>query len=191
MASADGGLAATLYGPCEVTTKVGDVVVRLREETDYPFRNTIAVTVNPARAHAFPIRLRIPAWVVKATVAVNGKAEREPTPGSFARLERTWRPGDRIEILFESRPRAVPGLDGSTSFEAGPLVFALPIEEKWTKLRQRGLTADWEVKPVGDWAYAVAPDAPLERLERPIGPVPFSRRQPPVVLVTQAQPVAN
>jgi hypothetical protein len=191
MASADGGLAATLYGPCEVTTQVKGVAVRLHEQTDYPFRNSISIAVEPARATAFPMQLRIPAWAESASVKINGKAEPAPAPGSFARVERTWRPGDRIEIVFASSPRAVPGPDGSTSFEDGPLVFALPVEERWSKLRQRGLTADWEVRPAGDWAYAVAPGASLERIERPVGPIPFARRAPPVVLVTQAQPVAN
>jgi hypothetical protein len=191
MASADGGLAAALYAPCEVTTQVRGVAVTLREETDYPFRDTVAIHVDPAQPAAFPIQLRIPAWVERATIRVNGDVQPAPRAASFARIDRTWKAGDRIQIAFETRARAVAGFNGSTSFEQGPLVFALPIEERWTKLRQRGLTADWEIRPESPWAYAVAPGAAIERIERPVGPVPFSRRSPPVVLVTQGRPVKD
>lgn len=68
-------------------------------------------------------------------------------------------------------------------------MFALPIEERWTKLRPRGLTADWEVRPGSAWAYAVPAGATLERVERPVGDTPFSRRDPAVLLRTRARPV--
>jgi DUF1680 family protein len=47
--------------------------------------------------------LRIPAWAgPKTMVAVNGKRTlASPTPGQFARIDRTWKNGDRIEIEFE------------------------------------------------------------------------------------------
>ncbi len=189
MASSDGGLAATLYAPCTVTTRVRDVPVTLRQETDYPFRHAVAIAVDPARALTFPIRLRVPGWSRQTTVLVNGEAQSARPDGGFVRIEREWRPGDRIELALTSRPRAVVSPEGWTSFEDGALLFALPIEEKWTKVRQRGLTADWEIRPASRWAFAVTPDAPLERVERSVGPVPFSRRSPAVLLTTRAVPI--
>lgn len=190
MASAEGGLAATLYGPCEVATTVGGVPVKLREETGYPFREQIVIHVDPECPHRFPIALRVPGWAKSARIRVNGKAMPDGMPGQFARIAREWRAGDRIELVFTAPPRRVSAPEGSF-VEQGPLVFALPIEEKWQKLRDRGLTADWAVLPQSEWRYALADGAAIERVERPIGPVPFSRRSPPVVLVTQGQRVAN
>lgn len=191
MASADGGLAATMYAPCEVHTQVGDVPLTLREETDYPFRHSVSIAVDPERPTPFPLRLRIPGWATGARIAINGEMQPASRVGAFARIDRTWQAGDRIELAFESAPRAVAGYNGSTSFEDGALVFALPIQERWNKLQQRGLSADWEVQPESQWAYAVAPGTPLKRVERPVGSVPFSRRDPPVVLVAQGRPVAD
>jgi len=190
MASADGGIAATLYGPCEVATTVRGVPVKLREETGYPFREQIVIHVDPERPHRFPIALRVPGWATGARILVNGKAMPEGKPGEFARIERQWRAGDRIELAFTAPPRRVSTAEGSF-VEQGPLVFALPIEEQWQKLRDRGLTADWAVLPKSEWRYALADGAAIERVERPIGPVPFSRRSPPVVLVTQGHRVAD
>jgi hypothetical protein len=170
---------------------VRGVPVTLREDTDYPFRNSVVITVELQRPTEFPIQLRIPVWAETATITVNGAAQPPGRAGSFARIEREWQGGDCIEVAFASKPRAVAGPQGETSFEQGPLVFALPIEERWSKLRQRGLTADWEILPVGAWAYAATPANSLERIERPVGSVPFSRRNPAVVLVTQLRSVTN
>jgi hypothetical protein len=190
MASAEGGLAATLYGPCEVATTVAGVPVRLREETGYPFREQIAIHVDPERPTRFPIALRVPGWATGASIRVNGEAMPDGKPGEFARIVREWRAGDRIELAFTAPPQRV-STDQGSFVEQGPLVFALPIEEKWQKLRRRGLTADWAVLPQSEWRYALANDAAIQRLERPIGPIPFSRRSPPVVLVTQGYRVIN
>lgn len=191
MASAQGGLAATLYAPCELTTQVRDVAVTVREDTDYPFKDQVAIAIDPASPVAFPLHLRIPAWVRGASVRVNGEAQPAPRPGSFAVVDRRWQRGDKVEIAFDVAPRAVPGVNGSVSFHHGPLAFSLPVEEKWNKLRQRGLTADWEVLPTGPWAFAAVDGAAIRRVERAVGPVPFSRRNPPVVLTTELRPVAN
>ena len=58
MASADQGLAATLYGPCTVNTEVGSrTLVKLICQTTYPFDETIRVTVTPERSVSFPLVL--------------------------------------------------------------------------------------------------------------------------------------
>ena len=44
MASADNGLVAAAYSPCEARTRVRDTVVHISEETDYPFRGTVRIT---------------------------------------------------------------------------------------------------------------------------------------------------
>lgn len=184
MATSDGGLAAALYGPCEVATMAGGVAVRLREETDYPFRDAVTIHVDPERPARFPLLLRVPGWAAGATFRVNGKPVSGSQPGDFTRIEREWRGGDRIELAFPAEARRVSTSEGSF-VERGPLVYALPIEEKWQKLRDHKLTADWAVLPGSEWRYALAEGAKIERVERAVGPVPFSRRSPPVVLVTE------
>jgi uncharacterized protein len=51
--------------------------------------------------------VRIPEWAgSKTTIAVNGKrAATSTTPGQFARIHRTWRKGDRIEVEFDMSTR--------------------------------------------------------------------------------------
>ena len=74
MASKDGGLVVTAYAPSEVKTAVRGGEVILREETEYPFRNTVRLTVIADGARQFPLLLRLPGWAKSATITVNGEA---------------------------------------------------------------------------------------------------------------------
>jgi len=194
MLSNDDGLVAAAYAPCEVHTKVRDTAVHLVEQTEYPFRETVRITVNPSRPLAFPVRLRIPAWAHHSIVKVNGKTQTSPSIGSFALIERTWNTGDQIEVVFPMRPRFSRGFNHSIAVERGPLVFSYPIGEDWVKLRDRGMTADWQVYPSTPWNYALAVDAEKEEdagdvavVEFPVGNGPFTLQAAPVKLQVKAR----
>lgn len=78
-ATHDGGLAAMVYSPCNVTAEVaGGVRVTIAERTQYPFdeqiRFEIRIDGRKVKTAEFPLRLRIPGWCEGATVAVNGQA---------------------------------------------------------------------------------------------------------------------
>lgn len=60
-----------------------------------------------------------------------------------------------MKISFPMQPRVVEGFNRSVSIERGPLVFAYSIAEDWRKLRDRGMTADWQVVPKSRWNYAL------------------------------------
>lgn len=189
---ASDGLVAVAYAPCETCTLVRGRQVHITEETDYPFRNTVRLTINPDAALRFPLQLRIPGWTEGASISVNGKQQSSSKPGSFARIDREWHAGDRVEIIFPMAPRVIEGFNKSVAIERGPLVFSLGVGESWVKLRDRGLTADWQVFPTEAWNYALAVD-PLNAAkaiavtESDVGQVPFSRRHPAVELHVKAR----
>ncbi len=189
MLSEDDGLVAVAYAPCEVHTTVRDTPVHLVEETDYPFRGTVRLTVNPARPLDFPLRLRIPAWAAGAVVTINGEAQPAPAPGAFLRIARRWKPGDQVAIDFQMQPRITPGFQNSIAIERGPLVFSLSVGEDWLKLRDRGMTADWQVYPTSQWNYALAAAGPrqIAAVEKPMQPHPFSAKSSPVELQVKAR----
>ena len=190
------GLVAVAYAPCEVHTRLRDTPLHVIEETDYPFRGSIQMTVVPDSPIAFPLRLRIPGWASGARIRVNGEKLRDPDAGTFARIERTWRAGDRIEIVFPMRLRTSRWFNDSISIERGPLVFSYGIGEDWVKLRDNRLeSSDWQVFPTTPWNYglnvnAEAPEAGIMVCETQIGPRPFAREHPPVRLRVKARQIA-
>jgi uncharacterized protein len=186
------GIVAAAYAPCEVRTVVSGNPMRLIEETEYPFRGTVRLTVEPAASTRFPLLLRIPVWAQGTTISVNGRQEQAPDAGTFACVEREWRSGDRVEIVFPMRPRISRWFQDSVAVERGPLVFSYGIGESWVKLRDRGLTADWQVFPATGWNYALRvgssnPEGEIETVETPLGDVPFGRRSSPVRLKVKAR----
>ena len=64
MSAANGGLAATLYGPSRVTAVVGDKhrSVGEFEETSYPFSEQINFRILSEHPVEFPLHLRVPNW---------------------------------------------------------------------------------------------------------------------------------
>ncbi len=194
MLSEDGGLVAAAYAPSEVRTVVKGTAVQVVEETEYPFRGAIRLTIHPASPVAFPLRLRIPQWASGATVKVNGTGAATPMPGSFHVLARTWKPGDVVELVFDQQPRFSRWYNNSVAVERGPLVFSYPIGEDWVKLRDRGMTADWQVYPSKPWNYGLAVDPAKENstdgvrvTESPVAQGPFSLGGAPVKLDVKAR----
>jgi DUF1680 family protein len=193
MATPDAGLAAIAYGPGIVTTTAGGgVPVTVEEQTEYPFRETIGLTVRPARTVRFPIVLRIPAWAVKASVTVNGQAQSGVESGKFFTVDRRWKSGDRVEIRFPMQLRTSTWYNNSVAVERGPLVYSLKIGESWSKFKSTGPSTDWEIYPTSPWNYALVldrndPAKSIEVKERPIGKQPFSSEGAPVELLVKAR----
>jgi hypothetical protein len=110
-------------------------------------------------------------------------------------VERTWKAGDRVEIEFPMKPRISRWFHDSIAVERGPLVFSYGIGEDWVKLRDRGMTADWQVYPTSPWNYALQldadePDKSISVAEAEVGEGPFTKRQSPVQLSVKAHKLA-
>jgi uncharacterized protein len=196
MKSADGGLAAIAYAPCQIDTIVAGQAVRVETGADstYPFgdegESRIVIKVKSAAKSRFPVHLRIPAWGEGATCGVWDDAttfERisELRPGTFLTLNREWGADRPTEIILEVpmpiRLRA--GYDGAVSIQRGPIIFALPIEPEWKMFKDRaGLPFDdWEVLPKTKWNYALEIDR-----EHPEKSIAFDARKPGGALFTAA-----
>jgi uncharacterized protein len=94
------GLYVNLYVPSEVTWDRHEETVVVRQETSYPESATVVLTVTPQKTSAFPLYFRIPGWARgEITATINGTAEPiTAKPGTWAKIHRSWKPGDRIEL---------------------------------------------------------------------------------------------
>jgi hypothetical protein len=187
---------ATAYAPCEMRTMVRNTPVHVVEETNYPFRGTVSMTVNPVSPLAFPLLLRIPEWATSTSLRINRQLQPVPVSGTFARIERKWSAGDRVEIDFHFEPRVSQWFHDSVAVERGPLVFSYGIGEDWLKLRDRGMTADWQVYPTTQWNYALSLDAAspshgIVTVEDDVRDRPFSAKGAPVKLQVKGRKVPS
>ncbi len=128
--TAEGGVAAALYGPSAFAADLPAGRVAFEERTGYPFDETIEIRVKEAPAAAFALKLRIPGWCASPKVAVNGEDVAVAAEKGFATLRRAWKSGDRVTLVFPMKPRFEDFRDMNDygtwrrSVVMGPLLFA-------------------------------------------------------------------
>ncbi len=70
----DKGLAALVYAPSEVNTKLPDgTVVSFTEETDYPFNDVVKFTYKSNASVVFPFAFKNSSWCEQAEIKINGE----------------------------------------------------------------------------------------------------------------------
>ncbi len=183
MRTSDGGFAAISYAPCELTVDGGRKTVEIVCDSDYPFRESISITVTTHQPARFPLVLRIPAWAEGATVQVGNGASLMARPGTMHRVEREWSGSTTVSLRFPMQPKLTTRYNDNVAIERGPLVYSLKLGEEWTRVNadkphREVPHADWEVRPTTPWNYGIVVDkgapAGLTFEEKPIGEIPFS-----------------
>ena len=206
MATPDNGIAAMLYSSSEVTAKVGNgKEVTLKQTTNYPFDEKIMIEVNGSGE--YPLYMRIPGWCTRAALSINGKpVTGNFEAGSYARIERKWSNGDKIELTFPMQLalRTWNKNKNSVSLNYGPLTYSLKIEENYTKV-DATKAAVWDAKwqanadqskwpaydiyPLSMWNYGLlinskplAQQFEVVKKEWPASNFPFTLNDVPVLI---------
>ena len=163
-ASADGGLAAVMYGPCSLTATVsGGAEVSIREETNYPFEERIRFHISTAGQVDFPLYLRIPGWCSEPDVTINGERVDFTVNDGMVVLDRTWQEGDLVELQLPMSVRLNRWVENAVSVERGPLVYVLKIREEWSEVENEDRWGDYrEVRPMDPWNYGLLESAILD-----------------------------
>lgn len=130
---AESGVYVNLYGSNNIaTTMLDGSAIRLTQDTDYPWKGLVKLTVEECKSEAFDIALRIPGWATGATITINGEdAGVETTPATYAILNREWKAGDVIIIdipmeatFIEGHPR-IEEVRNQVAVKRGPVVYCV------------------------------------------------------------------
>lgn len=156
-ATKDGGTAALLYAPSIVNIKVNKgQPVTIKETTQYPFDDKISFAIMTSKPVSFPFYLRIPQWCKEAVIKINGKGFKTATGGSVMIINRTWNNSDIIELQLPMNIERTRWHENSLAVERGPLVYALKVEGKWTKVDNKDEYGPYnEVVPTTAWNYGL------------------------------------
>ncbi|HEY4287567.1 MAG TPA: glycoside hydrolase family 127 protein [Puia sp.] len=122
------GIWVNLYGGNILETPT----LKIQQQTDYPWDGKITLTIDKTPAKPFSIFLRIPGWCKDASLSLNGKPNSTTlTPGTYAELDQTWKPGDIITlnlpmpaVLIKANP-LVEETRGQIAVRRGPVVYCL------------------------------------------------------------------
>lgn len=153
----EGGLAAMVYAPSTLSTRIADnIEVSIEEQTSYPFEEQISFNISfPDKKHCsaeFPFELRIPEWSEGYTLTLNGaEIKAESLRKGTIRINRTWADGDKLTLSLNAQVRQSRWWDSAAVIERGPLLYALRMEEKWEKHICQGD----DIKELGKYYYEV------------------------------------
>lgn len=203
-ATADKGIAALTYSASEAAIKLaGGIQVAVKEETSYPFEETIKFTVNPSAKAIFPFHLRIPAWCKKGAIKVNGKLWLEPDGNQIVKLTREWEKGDVVELTLPMHIFKNTWVENSISVERGPLTYALKVGETSKLVKNDKDPIDYgssytEVRPATPWNYGLilTPDSKLEEqykweVTKPVSGYPWNPENAPLQIRTKARRIPS
>jgi uncharacterized protein len=187
MATNDNGLALVTYGPSVVKANTGKGnEVTIREETDYPFKGSVKLSISTAKPSKFPIDLRIPGWADSVTIRFKNKTAIIKGETKFRLYER-WKNGDQISIEIPMEIRVEKRFNNSLSVLRGPLYFSLRIDKEYKSVKinydnfhYKG-SIDWEINPKSPWNYGLLIDRQnimrgLRVAENSPGNYPFADR---------------
>ena len=140
--------------------------LKVTQETRYPWDGAVKSRLDPDKARAFTVNVRIPGWAreqpvpgdlyrfmdkaaPQPTVRVNGKTVAMTHAAGYAVMTRTWNPGDTIDLDLPMPVRRIVAHANVTAdrdrvaLQRGPIVYA----------------AEWPDNPNGRVRNIVLPDA--------------------------------
>jgi hypothetical protein len=139
-------LFINLFVQNEATIQTDSQVVRIEQQTDYPWDGKVIITVDPETGKKFSISVRIPGWArnqpvpsdlysylktsdIKPRIQVNGVPLDITVENGFVRIKRKWQKGDTIALELPMPIRRVLSHEkvaentGRVALERGPLVY--------------------------------------------------------------------
>jgi hypothetical protein len=187
--SQGGGIAILQWLPLAASTPEGHAV---RIVTDFPFGDTVNVTVTPAAAAAapVPVLLRIPSWAARGSVSVNGGPPVSLAASNGTFLALTAAPGAPTSYALDFQPsiRLEPYDNGAVAVVRGALVYSVWVGQVIAVTSTYPFNAkDLSINATQPWNVAlIVPDASnpgaslsFSRLGAPSS-VPFNSTAVPV-----------
>ena len=145
--------------------KVAGASLSVRQRTDYPWAGKVTFALAPETPAKFTFAMRVPGRTDSAlytaipdvkgqfSVTVNGEKVNAELGGGYARVTRTWKAGDIVELEFPmpvQRVRCDARVEadrGRVAFQRGPVVYSFEQVDNKDQLAQTIIGPDVSFKP--------------------------------------------
>jgi len=125
-------LLVSTFETSQATLELGGQKVTVEQKSEFPRGGHATITMRPAAAAAFAVKLRLPAWAAPAEVEAAGVKRKADSAGWIVLPSRVWNNGDQITVDFNLGPRLITGEYGNAGCVAlawGP--FALAFDQDY------------------------------------------------------------
>jgi uncharacterized protein len=197
------GIFVNLYAGSTADIRRETGIVRIVQETAYPWDGRIKLIIDPERAGEFNLRLRIPGWALDRPVKselyvyaeppasapvikMNGRTlPAKPGADGYLEIRRKWRKGDVVEMALPMAVRFVrahPAVEadrGRLALMRGPLVYCLESADNAWPLKDLKITsgsivaAEFRASLLGGVAVLTGRGASAAGEARPFTAVPY------------------
>ena len=162
----DDGIYVNLFIGTESTVEnVAGTNVKMVQETNYPWSGDVSITVNPEASKEFTVAIRVPNREVSelytntpsvngiTSIKVNGTNVTPDIKNGYARIDRKWKAGDKIELVLPMKPMRVKADErveadrGRVALRYGPLIYSIEsIDQDINKVLEpdSALTTEWK-----------------------------------------------
>ncbi|MEO5564467.1 MAG: beta-L-arabinofuranosidase domain-containing protein, partial [Chitinophagaceae bacterium] len=138
----DGLYVNMFIGSTIKVEKVAGTDVEMVQKTDYPWSGTISITVNPKASKEFTLYVRVPNRTTSElytptpqvtglkSLMVNGKAVTPQIKNGYAIIKRTWKKGDKVEVVLPMEIQQIKADDriesdkGRVALRVGPIIYS-------------------------------------------------------------------
>lgn len=125
-------LWVNLFIPSEVNWK--EKGIKVQQNTGFPESQKSQITVSAEKPVQFAMNLLIPSWANAETrILVNGEPlKMKIKPVSFATIDRIWKSGDVVELIFDYQfhLKAMPDNPDVVSIFYGPVLLAIETRKE-------------------------------------------------------------
>jgi len=159
----DDTLYVNLFVQSQAIVKIGKNLVKISQETRYPWEGKVQIAITPDRASEFIVYVRIPGWArsepvpsnlysflepqeEKLDLKVNSEIQALEMERGFARIHRRWERGDLIELTLPMPVQRITAQEkvkdnqGKVALQRGPLVYCLEGEDNDGHVLDRSLS---------------------------------------------------
>ncbi len=145
-AQKDDNLYINLFINSKADILIANKPVEIIQQNNYPWDGALQFVINPKKAAAFNLMVRIPGWAqnqaipsslynfknssdAKPAIKVNGQPVEYILQDGYAVIKRTWKKNDKVEVLLPMEVRRVVANEnlkddiGKIALQRGPLMY--------------------------------------------------------------------
>ena len=142
-----------LYAQGVLSTELEGKKVRIEQKTNYPWEESIVISVYTEEPLSFTLSLRLPGWCRKPSLKISGRrfGLTDSVRKGYVRMKREWRSGDKIELIlpmpperFEAHP-SVRQNCGRIALQRGPVIYCFEETDNGKNLADLIIAADGKI----------------------------------------------
>jgi uncharacterized protein len=163
-------LYVNLFVGSTVSVDVAGTNVKMVQETDYPWKNRVAITLNPQTPAKFTLCLRVPNRSVSTlysaepqangitSITVNGETISPKIERGYAMIDREWKTGDKVELVLPMKVQRIRAIDkvaadrGKVAIRYGPLLYNVESVDQNVQVplsKEQALAPKWHPDLLG------------------------------------------